>query len=69
MPNKNYDVCGHSHSGNFTLEGAQKYYGPNLQLEPVHLDIFFDVDFNNFSLNAKVSTTIQCNNEEERYKK
>ena len=60
----------HVHSegekGSFTLEGAKKHYSPSLGLEPIHLEIEFQVDPVKHILKGRVGTTILCNNSEQR---
>lgn len=47
-------------AGDFTLPGAEKHYPPDLELEPVHLDIDLAVDLAEEQCAGTVTTTVQA---------
>jgi len=49
------------HGADFTLPGAQAHYPPDLQIEPVHLDIDLHVDVANRAASGTVTLTVGAN--------
>ncbi|MCA8944710.1 MAG: hypothetical protein KDB29_00635, partial [Planctomycetes bacterium] len=49
------------HSADFTMPGAEAHYPPDLELEPVHLDIALRVDVAKLTAEGGVTSTIRAN--------
>jgi len=50
----------HHEFGDFILPGAEKHYPPDLELEPIHLDIDLHVDLEAEACEGTVTTTVEA---------
>lgn len=53
-------ACAVAHGDGFTLPGAEQHYPPDLQLEPVHLDIALQLDLEAATAAGTVTHTVEA---------
>ncbi|MCA8912015.1 MAG: M1 family metallopeptidase, partial [Planctomycetes bacterium] len=56
-----FNEMGVHHGADFTMPGAEAHYPPDLQLEPMHLDIALRVDVEKCTAEGGVTATIHAN--------
>ena len=47
--------------GDFTLPNAERHYAPDLQIEPIHLDLYITPDLESQTLDGKIYHRVRIN--------